>query len=393
MDRLIRFLSRRTVLFSGLVVVVLLGTGAVAVGLSRGDEPSGGSATWRSAAPGGTAVAPSSGATTSPVPVADETISMSATGDIIMAKAPTMIPPNNGRGFFDNVKSVLASDLVMGNLEEPITDDTGHSKCGTDGDGCYQFRAPPAYAGYLRDAGFQLMNLANNHGFDFGEDGHRNTQKNLEQHGLAHTGDRDQITVVNVKGVKVAVLGFSSYSYTNSLIDLDQAREVVKKATSQADIVVVQVHMGAEGVGETRVKPGTEMFLGENRGDPIKFAHAVIDAGADLVVGHGPHVMRAMEFYQGRLIAYSLGNFAGGAGTLTPTGNLGLGVVLKVSLNRDGTWVQGTFVSTHFQGAGGLPRPDSQKRGLALVRGLCTSDFPTTGARLGPAGEITAPPG
>ena len=76
--------------------------------------------------------------------------------------------------------------------------------------------------------------------------------------------------------------------------------------------MVVQVHMGAEGSAGHAVRPGNEIFFGENRGDPIEFAHAVIDAGADLVVGHGPHVMRAMEFYKGRLIAYSLGNFAGG---------------------------------------------------------------------------------
>jgi Bacterial capsule synthesis protein PGA_cap len=199
--------------------------------------------------------------------------------------------------------------------------------------------------------------------------------------------------VVPVNGVRVAVLGFSSYSWSNSLLDLAKAKDVVARAAAAADVVVVQVHMGAEGSDRTHVKPGTEVYLGEDRGDPIRFAHAVIDAGADLVVGHGPHVMRALEFYQGRLIAYSLGNFAGGAGTLSSGGVLGYGAILKVALRRDGSWVSGTFTSTTHQGSGGLPKLDPQRRGLALVKGLCAADFPRTGARLGTAGEISPPQG
>lgn len=381
--------TRRTHLLFGVVVAVVLGTGAVTtIVAGDGGEPP--RPLWRAAPV--TAAPTVSLSSPSPSPTATDTISMSATGDIIMAQAPSRIPPNDGRGFFNNVKQALAADLVMGNLEEPFTDDTGFAKCAPDATACHQFRAPPAYAAHLRDGGFHLLNLANNHAYDYGESGHRNTQLALERSGLAHTGDRTQIAIVNVKGVRVAVLGFSAYSYSNSLTDLAQAASVVRNAAAQADIVVAQAHMGAEGADATRVRPGSETYFGENRGDPIKFAHAVIDAGADLVVGHGPHVMRALEFYQGRLIAYSLGNFAGGAGTLSAAGNLGLGAVLKVSLHRDGTWADGRFISTTFEGAGGLPRVDSRNRGLALVRSLCQADFPSTAARLGPAGEIGAPP-
>ncbi len=97
---------------------------------------------------------------------------------------------------------------------------------------------------------------------------------------------------------------------------------------------------GAEGSDETHVKPGHEIFLGEDRGDLIEFSHAVIDAGADVVFGHGPHIMRGMEFYKGRLIAYSLGNFCGYR-VLSTAGFLGVGGVLKVTLTKDGTWVGG----------------------------------------------------
>ncbi|MBB5871227.1 poly-gamma-glutamate capsule biosynthesis protein CapA/YwtB (metallophosphatase superfamily) [Allocatelliglobosispora scoriae] len=329
--------------------------------------------------------APSPSATAEP---AGGAISLSATGDIVMGR-PGAYPANDGKGFFDKVKSLLPADLVMGNLEEPITDDTGTRKCAPTSTKCHQFRVPPHYAKYLSDAGFMLMNQANNHGNDFGSKGYSNTQKALEEVGLKHTGAPDQITVVDVKGVKVAVVGFSSYAWNNSLTNITSAKKVVEKAAEKADIVVVQVHMGAEGSGMTHVKPGTEMFLGENRGDPIKFSHAMIDAGADLIVGHGPHVLRGMEFYKGRLIAYSLGNFAGGGRSLTPDGRLGWGGVLKVTLKADGSWVSGDFLSSIMNSAG-IPTVDSNKKGAGAVSDLTKADFPKTGPKIDKStGKIT----
>lgn len=330
------------------------------------------------------------GASPSPAAPEEKVISLSATGDIIIGNAPHRLPPNGGKGFFDEVSEALAADLVMGNLEEPLTVDTGTGKCGPNSTRCFQFRAPPEYAAHLADAGFHLLNLANNHGYDYGPAGYENTQKALEEHGLEHTGAPGQITVVDVKGVKVAVAGFSSYAWSNPLVDIDAASKVIEKAATQADIVVVQVHMGAEGSDKTRVKPGTEMFLGENRGDPVRFSRAMIDAGADLIVGHGPHVLRAMEFYQGRLIAYSLGNFAGGGKSLSNNGRLGWGGVLRVSLRADGSFVDGSFFSTYMNDIG-KPVPDPNDRGLDLLRKLTEQDFQTSGARFADDGTISAP--
>jgi poly-gamma-glutamate capsule biosynthesis protein CapA/YwtB (metallophosphatase superfamily) len=316
---------------------------------------------------------------------------MSATGDIIMGAAPNGLPPNNGKDFFTGVRDELRADLQMGNLEEPLTNETGAGKCSAESAGktCFTFRSPPAYAGLLRDAGFQLMNLANNHAYDYGPDGNRQTKQALEGVGLKHTGAPGQIAVVEVKGVRVAVLGFAPYNWAQSLTDIDAAVALVKKATEQADLVVVQMHVGAEGADKTHVKPGTEMFLGENRGDSMKFAHAVVDAGADLVIGHGPHVVRAVEFYQGRLIDYSLGNFAGYK-ALSTSGVVGVGAILKVSLHRDGSWAGGNLVPTRMI-APGLPSLDSKKQAWSLVRSLCASDLPQTGAHVGTDGSITPP--
>ncbi|TDB73366.1 CapA family protein [Micromonospora sp. KC723] len=373
--------ARRAVLAAGAVLAVLLSAGC------GGSAKPG--AVWQ---PGGGASAsgsPLPGASADQ-PAARPAISLSATGDIVMGNAPSRLPANGGKGFFDEVADALSADLVMGNLEEPLTDDTGTGKCAPDSTACYQFRAPPGYAAHLRAAGFQLLNQANNHGYDYGARGYANTQKALEEHGLKHTGAPDQITVVDVKGVKVAVAGFSSYAWSNSLTDIDAATAVVEKAATMADLVVVQVHMGAEGADKTRVKPGTEIFYGENRGDPVKFSHAVIEAGADLVVGHGPHVLRGMEFHQGRLIAYSLGNFAGGGRSLNPSGRLGWGGVLKVSLHPDGSFVDGSFTSTRMNSVG-KPTMDPANQGLGLVRQLSRGDFPNTGARFDADGTISAP--
>nr|WP_249999831.1 CapA family protein [Actinoplanes sp. M2I2] len=316
------------------------------------------------------------------------TVTLSATGDIMMSNAPSRMPPADGAGFFDSVKAGLAADLVMGNLEQPLTADTGTSKCGAAATNCFAFRSPPSYAKHLKDGGFDLVNTANNHSRDFGTQGALNTREALDEAGVKATGNADEITVAETKGVKVAVVGFSSYAGANSLLDLDQARSVIEKAEEQADLVVVQVHMGAEGADEQHVKPGTETFFGENRGDPVRFSHAVIDAGADLVVGHGPHVLRGMEFYNGKLIAYSLGNFAGGGRTLSRTGVLKYGGILRVTLGRDGSYAGGKLVSTYLN-ANGLPTRDSSAdQGRKLVARLSEADFPDTGATIGPDGSI-----
>jgi hypothetical protein len=374
---------RRVALALGALLAVLLAAGC-------GQSESGGDPVWEPGKGGGSTGAPvRPGASEQP---AEQAISLSATGDIIMGNAPNRLPANGGKGFFDSVEKALAADLVMGNLEEPLTVDTGTGKCGPNSTRCFQFRAPPDYAAHLRDAGFDLLNQANNHGYDYGPKGYENTQKALEKYELEHTGAPDQITVVDVKGVKVAVAGFSSYVWSNSLTDIAAAKRVVAKAAGMADLVVVQVHMGGEGADKTRVRPGTEMFLGENRGDPVKFSKAMIDAGADLIVGHGPHVLRGMEFYKGRLIAYSLGNFAGGGNSLSNAGRLGWGGVLKVSLKPDGSWAGGSFVSTYMNSAG-KPTMDGDDRGLGLVKQLSRSDFPDTGARFDDSGAISPPQG
>jgi hypothetical protein len=380
-----RGLFGRPILTVTIVVAALIGMGVGGVALASRDT-SPGVPRWLDP-PAPLAIVPP--ASSQP---ASTVITLSATGDIIMGSAPNRLPANGGEGFFDSVKAGLASDLVMGNLEQPLTGDTGASKCGSPPRAnCFAFRSPPSYARHLKDAGFELLNTANNHSKDFGTAGYRNTIEALRAAGLQYTGAEDQITVVTVRGVRVAVIGFSPYAGANNLNDLDHSRSIVRRAQQQADVVVVQVHMGAEGSGRGHVRPGNELFFGENRGDPIAFSHAVIDAGADVVIGHGPHVLRGMQFYKGRLIAYSLGNFAGGGKTLSASGVLGYGGILHASITHDGRWAGGRFLSTAMSATGVPTRDRANERGRALVADLSGDDFGDTAARIGRDGSISPP--
>jgi hypothetical protein len=382
-------LNRTTIIIAVLVALVVgAGTAGAATLLTAGDDKPNSTGTAANPATGGRNDAqPATSA-----PAATEPISMSATGDVVMGMAPGGLPPNNGKGFFNEVAPLLKADFQMMNLEQTITDDTGVGKCSAESAGktCFAFRTPPATVQNLKDAGTHLVNLANNHAWDFGEAGYKNTQDALDSVQIKYTGFPGQITVVQVKGTKIAVVGFASYKeWSNLCSDLDASTAIIKKADEQADLVVVQVHMGAEGADKTRVKAGTETFLGENRCDPIKFSHTVVDAGADLVVGHGPHVVRGMEFYQGRLIAYSLGNFAGYR-ALGYNGVVGITAVIRINLKPDGTWAGGTLIPTHMI-APGLPRPDPNKRAISMISDLTKRDFPQTGPAIAADGTITAP--
>ena len=344
--------------------------------------------------PGGAATG-SAKATASPVPpaaetAADTTFTLSAVGDTIMASAPKFLPPHGGAGFFAPVADALHSDLQMANLEEPLTNVAASTKCGAAlGTTCFAFRAPPSYAGVLKDSGFDLVNIANNHAIDFGQNGHAETERALTDAGVKYTGPPGMITTTTVKGVRVAVLGFAPYPWANDLRDIDDAARLVRTAAKSADVVIVQAHMGAEGAAYQHVRPGVQTFLGENRGDAIAFSHAMIDAGASIVIGHGPHVLRGMEFYQGHLIAYSLGNFAG-YHALSINNVTGVSAVLRVTMHGDGSFVSATIVPTSMV-APGVPRLDPRDRAIDMVRSLSHEDFPRTGAQIAASGAITPP--
>ena len=330
------------------------------------------------------AAAGARGAAGGPGAAASRPVGIVWVGDIAMAPAA-----DGGASFFPaSVRRQLRGDVVAGNLEGTLATG-GSSKCGPASSDCYAFRAPPSYARLLRRAGFTLVNLANNHAADYGPVGQAETLAALGAAHLRSTGRPGEITVVRAGRTRVAVLGFAPYAWAQSLTDIAAAKRLVRAAAARADLVVCVMHAGAEGADRQHVHPGSEEFLGEDRGDPIAFAHAVVDAGADLVVGSGPHVLRGMEWYRGRLIAYSLGNFLGN-GTLSTGGVLGVSGILRVELRPSGAWLRGRLVGVRLL-APGVPRVDPDDTAVRLVRDLSREDFGRNGMRLAGTGRLAPP--
>ena len=212
-----------------------------------------------------------------------------------------------------------------------------------------------------------MLNLANNHSFDFGATGQAETVAALDAARLRSTGRPGEIAYQQVRGTRIAVVGFAPYPWAQDLRDLEDARRIVRRAAAAADLVVVTMHAGAEGNAATHVPVGAELHLGEKRGDTRAFAHAVVDAGADLVLGHGPHVLRGLEWYRGRLVAYSLGNFSSYR-NFALAGASGVSGILRVSLREDGSWRGGRLVPVRLVGDG-TPELDPNGAGIAAIRG------------------------
>ncbi len=316
------------------------------------------------------------------------TVSIKAVGDIIPGtNFPYNKLPENKERLFESVKPQLkGADILFGNFESTMTDYPYSSK-GGGGGMLFAFRTPPSYAKLLKDAGFDILNIANNHSYDFNEQGFKDTIKNIDSNGMKAVGKRDQIVYQNVKGVNVAFIGFSNYGEVhNSLLELKAGAEIVKKAKQKADIVVISVHAGAEGTGALNVRNKNEFFYGENRGNMVLFSRTMIDAGADLILGHGPHVTRALELYKGKLIAYSLGNFMGYR-TLSTAGELGQSLILDVKMTPQGDFVSGKIIPIELDSRG-IPSVDNDFRSVGLIRRLTKSDFPNTPLTIDDNGQI-----
>jgi poly-gamma-glutamate capsule biosynthesis protein CapA/YwtB (metallophosphatase superfamily) len=255
---------------------------------------------------------------------------------------------------FAGVRGPLrGANVAIGNLEGTLGVG-GTSKCGKKNPNCFAFQSPPKSASLLRGAGFDDLNVANNHAFDYGASGQQQTLRALAQHRLHWSGRPAQITIVRTHGVRIAVLGFAPDPWAQSLLGIPAAQELVRRAAARADIVVAVLHAGAEGVAHQHVPYGTEYYLGENRGNARQFARALVTAGANLVLASGPHVLRGLQLFHNTLIAYSTGNFATAGGALSTGGILGQGAILVVTLRSDGTLVSGRFLPVRM--VNGQPR-------------------------------------
>lgn len=321
----------------------------------------------------------------------DSLYSVVMVGDMMLGTnypSESSLPPNDGKDILDDPAEILSSgDVTIGNLEGTLLDKGGTPKQCGDPSNCVAFRMPEHYAGYIKNAGFDMMNLANNHSGDMGDIGRKSTQSTLKEYGLKFAGHLSCSTAVFEKdGVKFGLAGFAPNNGTVSIHDLKNAARIVKELKQQCNIVIIAFHGGAEGSGATRVPRRNELYLGENRGDVYEFSHAVIDAGADIVFGHGPHVPRGVELYKDKLIAYSLGNFCT-YGKFGLSGNLGLAPILKLYIDKKGNFKMGR-IFPFKQIRRGFPVYDDSFGAVELMKRMTETDFPETMIEISPDGKI-----
>jgi hypothetical protein len=331
-------------------------------------------------AAGDTALIPGVAAMADSTEISGDTVTIIGTGDIMPGSNfpdNRYLPPGNDcSSLFAPVTGVLKSaDVTFGNLEGVFSSEGGTAKNCKDPEVCYVFRMPDAYLDCILEAGYNLLSVANNHVNDFGYEGRMYTAKLLDEAGVPFAGFLSRPSVVFEAGGHT--IGFAAFAPNIGTVDLKDyagAARIVAGLDSVCDIVIVSFHGGAEGRDYQHTPCTDETYLGYNRGNVCKLAHTVVDAGADVVFGHGPHVTRAMELYKDRLICYSLGNFCTYR-RFNLSGPNGIAPIVKVHTDREGRFLGGQVVPVYQPGAGG-PRIDPHGRAITALQELGAADFP-----------------
>lgn len=320
-----------------------------------------------------------------------DTVTISAVGDIMSGTnfpSKKHLPSNDGAYLWDAVKSFLQkSDITFGNHEGTILNSGGTQKICSNPKLCYLFRSPEYLAGNLKECGFDLLSLANNHANDFGEKGRKNTQKVLDSLKISHAGSIDQpYTITKIGHLKIGFCAFAPNRGTVKIYDRENIKNTITHLDSLTDIVFASLHAGAEGPKHRHITRKTEYYYGENRGNVYELAHLMVDYGADLVLGHGPHIVRAMEVYKNRIIAYSLGNFLT-YNRFNLRNYAGEAPLLSVKTDAKGKFLSGKIHSFRQNSKLG-PRIDSQLSSIKSIRRLSLEDFPENPVSIDEEGNI-----
>ena len=307
-------------------------------------------------------------------------ITVIGVGDIMLGSnypSKNLLPKNDYNILSDTEKILQDADITVGNLEGTIFDEGGIPKSCSDPSVCFVFRTPSKYGQYLKKAGFDYLSIANNHSNDFGDEGIRQTMKNLDELGIKYTGIKKlaETTIIEKDNLKYGFVSFAPLSKTVDLNDYEYGAELIKSLKSEVDIVIVMFHGGAEGNGKEHLTRKTEMFFGENRGNVFKFARMAVDAGADIIFGQGPHVTRAIELYKNKFISYSAGNFAT-YGKFNLKGSSGIAPIFKITLDSKGNFIEGEIIPVRQTKGVYGPFIDENKSAVKEIISLNKSDFP-----------------
>jgi poly-gamma-glutamate capsule biosynthesis protein CapA/YwtB (metallophosphatase superfamily) len=314
-----------------------------------------------------------------------------AVGDIMMGtdfpEKYKILPPKNGKDLFIHTKNLLGKgDIVFGNLEQVLIDG-GTCEKNVNAPNVWAFRCPVGFAENLAKAHFNLMSIANNHAWDFGIEGIQSTMRALDAVKIKHSGPKGDIAKISIKGAHISLIAFSTNDNGHNLLNMRAAKGYISDIATETDILIVSFHGGTEGIKALHTKDQEEFLGKEPRGNVIRFSHMAIDSGADLVIGHGPHVPRAMEIYKDKLIAYSLGNFCT-YGIISIKKEKGIAPVLEVVLDEKGNFIRGKIYSFK-QKYPGYPVWDKSQRAAKLIQSLSRTDFPENRIRIDEDGNIT----
>lgn len=328
------------------------------------------------------------------VPLEPEGVSLTvaAAGDTMLGsdlrRGDRGLAPGNGEGIFADVVDVFSAvDVAFVNLEGTLADGLPSTKCGPNSSNCYAFRTPTRYTAALTAGSIDVVSNANNHSMDLGPAGMDATLSALDAAQIAHASRYGDVAMLSRGELTIAVVAAHSGSCCINVNRLQEVQGAIVAADAQADLVIFSFHGGAEGSGARHVPGQTEIAWGERRGDVKALAHAAVDAGADLVIGHGPHVLRAMEVYRGRLIAYSMGNFVGYRQFGTRGGHGGTSAIVTVDLAANGV-LRGAQIHPMLLDGEGVPHPDPNGAAIQSIQELSDADFPDSGVHIAPDGTI-----
>jgi hypothetical protein len=320
-------------------------------------------------------------------------IVITGVGDIMLGSSypdTRKLPPSdNPFLLLASVADTLSSsDITFGNLEGSFLDTGDPWKKCRDTTICYLFRMPERYVTALTASGFDILSLANNHFGDFGIPGRTKTRQILDSVGIHYAGLVEHPWAIFQKdSIIYGFCAFAPNSGTVNLNETDKAAGIVKMLADTCDVVIVSFHGGAEGADFQYVPKAMEVFHGENRGDVYHFAHTMIDNGADVVFGHGPHVTRAIEVYRDRFISYSMGNFCT-YGRINLAGPNGLAPIVRINVDTTGRFLSGRIIPCYQSWPGGV-KYDYNRAVIKKIKALMEADFPDALIDLSVNGEIS----
>lgn len=319
-----------------------------------------------------------------------ETIAISAVGDIMMGTTypSNALPANDGKGLFDPALPWLkAAHIRFGNFEGTFFDGPPQKDGKSAGPNRFAFRTPTRMVSVLKDAGFNVMSLANNHVKDFGAAGIKSTKETLAKAGIQYSSKAGEVARFKVRETDIALIAADFYKAPRSIVEYADTISEIKNLKGNNELVIVSAHAGREGVGAEYIRRGMELFLGEKRGDSIEFAHEAIDAGADVIIMHGPHVPRGLELYKNRIIVYSLGNFMTGKG-ISLAGYAALAPLIRIEIHPDGAFASGQIVPFIQQRDPQRIEVDHTRRGIMFIRKLSSKEFPDSNLEIEDDGKL-----